>query len=356
MFVKNAWYVGAWSDEIGDSGMLARTLLGEPVLFYRTADGTLAALQDRCCHRGLPLSHGRVQGDCVTCGYHGLTFNRTGACVNVPGQERIPPAAKVPSYLVRESDGMVWIWMGDASQADDALIVSHSFAGNAEWTFLKDRYLVNANYQLITDNLMDLTHVGYVHNRTIGGTPQAHSEAESKTSVTSNGVRVERWMMDSVPPPSYCAVHKFHTPRIDRWMEIDFFAPSIVRIHTGAMDTNTGAREGQRNDALLFWGFNAQTPETETTTHYFWSGARSHVPGRSIGEQRLDSLRITFAEDKEIVEAQQASLDLQPEPLVMIASDAGMMGARRRVAMMLKAEAVSWIQPVVPSKLDEVKA
>jgi len=201
---------------------------------------------------------------------------------------------------------------------------------------------------LITDNLMDLTHVGYVHNRTIGGTPQAHSEAESKTRATEHGVRVERWMPDSVPPPSYVAVHEFRTPRIDRWMEIEFFAPAVVRIHTGAMDTGAGAREGLREDALLFWGFNAQTPETETTTHYFWSGARSHVAGRSIGEQRLDSLRITFSEDKDIVEAQQASLNRQPEPLVMIASDGGMDAARRRVAAMLRAEAET-VAPVEPA-------
>jgi len=338
-FVRNAWYVGAWADEVAEGGMMSRVLLGEAVLFYRTPAGKVAALEDRCCHRGLPLSRGQVRGDCVQCGYHGLVFDRQGRCVHVPGQERIPPAARVRAFPVEERDGMIWIWMGEPSLADPAKIVSQLFSESAEWTFLKDRYSVAANYQLITDNLMDLTHVGYVHTRTIGGTPEAHSEAETRTVNTeSGGVLVERWMLDSIPPPSYTAVHRFGTPRVDRWMQIEFFAPSVVRIHTGAMDTGKGAREGNRDGALLFWGFNAQTPETERTTHYFWSGARNRVAGDSSSDTRLDSLRVTFAEDKEIVEAQQRSLDRKSQPLVMIASDSGLARARRQVEGLLAAE------------------
>ncbi|HSV46292.1 MAG TPA: aromatic ring-hydroxylating dioxygenase subunit alpha, partial [Ramlibacter sp.] len=233
MFVRNAWYVGAWSDEVAPGGMLTRTLLGEPVLFYRSEDGALAALQDRCCHRGLPLSHGCVQGDRVQCGYHGLVFDARGACVKVPGQERIPPTPKVRSYPVVEKQGMAWIWMGEPERADASQIVSHPFHEDPDWVWIKDCYRVEANYQLITDNLMDLTHVGYVHGRTIGGTPQAHSEALATTTGTERGVRVERWMLDSLPPPAYTVAHTFGTERVDRWMEIEFFAPCVVRIHTG---------------------------------------------------------------------------------------------------------------------------
>ncbi|HSV79935.1 MAG TPA: aromatic ring-hydroxylating dioxygenase subunit alpha [Ramlibacter sp.] len=339
MFVRNAWYVGAWSDEVAPGGMLTRTLLNEPVLFYRSEDGKLAALQDRCCHRGLPLSHGCVQGERVQCGYHGLVFDARGLCVKVPGQDRVPPAAKVRSYPVVEKQGMAWIWMGEPERADPAGIVSHPYHEDPDWAWIKDCYRVEANYQLITDNLMDLTHVGYVHTRTIGGTPQAHSEALTTTTGTERGVRVERWMLDSVPPPSYTAAHTFGTERVDRWMEIEFFAPCIVRIHTGAVDIGTGAREGRREGGIRFQGLNVQTPETDSSTHYFWSGARNRSAERD--EQRdklLDSLSITFAEDKVVVEAQQKSLDKQAEPLVMIASDAGMMRARRMVSQMLETE------------------
>lgn len=338
MFVHNSWYVGAWSDEIGPGGLLARTLLGERVVFYRLSDGSLAALEDRCCHRGLPLSMGCVRGDQLQCGYHGLTFDRDGICVHVPGQERVPPAARVRRFEVVEQDHLVWIWMGEEGRADAAAIVRHPWHDDPAWMWVKDRYLVHANYQLITDNLMDLTHVGYVHGRTIGGTPQAHSEAEATTTGTDRGVKVVRWMLDSIPPPAYTAAHQFKTERVDRWMEIEFFAPCTVRIYTGAVDVNTGATAGRRDGGFAFMGLNVQTPETEASTHYFWSGA-GNKPGVPAARARLlESLQITFAEDKVIVEAQQASLDARPGPLVMIGSDAGMMRARRLVGAMVETE------------------
>lgn len=341
MFAFNAWYLGAWADEIKPRGLLGRVLLGLPVVFYRAEGGTALALEDRCCHRGLPLSHGCVIGDQLQCGYHGLTYDKTGLCVRVPGQERVPATARVKSYPVVERDHMLWIWMGDPALADPALIVRHPWHDDPAWIWIKDRYSINANYQLITDNLMDLTHVGYVHGRTIGGTPQAHSDAHTKTTRSETSVRVARWMMNSVPPPAYLASHTFNTPTVDRWMEIDFFPPAAVRIHTGAVDVGTGAREGNRQGGFAFMGLNVQTPETEKTSHYFWSGAQTHKPGQSAADicaKLMISLPITFAEDKVIVEAQQASLDRLDAPLVMIASDAGLVHARRLVAAMIENE------------------
>ena len=340
MFVYNAWYAGAWADELAPGGILGRVLLERPVAFYRAEDGTALALEDRCCHRALPLSHGCVMGDHLQCGYHGLEFDRQGICVKVPGQERVPAQARVRSYPVVEQDQMLWIWMGDPALADPATIVRHPWHNDPDWVWVKDRYSIQANYQLITDNLMDLTHVGYVHQRTIGGTPQAHSEAETQTTRTDTGVRVTRWMMDSVPPPSYVAAFKFNTPTVDRWMEIDFFPPAAVRIHTGAKDVGTGAREGNRTGGLAFMGLNMQTPETEKSTHYFWSGARTWSPDEpEVRAKLLTSLPVTFAEDKVVVEAQQASMDRsESTPLVMIASDAGLVHARRLVAALIEKE------------------
>lgn len=339
MFVRQSWYMGAWADELAPGGILARTLLGDDVLMYRSQAGRVVALDNRCCHRGLPLSHGCVRGEDIECGYHGLTFNAGGACVKVPGQDKIPSGARVRSYPVVEQDHIVWIWMGDGDKADPSAIPRHPWHDDPAWEWVRDRYPVAANYQLITDNLMDLTHVGYVHTRTIGGTPQAHSEAQTTVSATETGVRVERWMLDSVPPPAYTAACKFNTERVDRWMEIDFFAPATVRIHTGAVDTGTGAREGRREGGFAFMGLNTMTPETVSSTHYFWSGANKRQPGAASGKDRLrQSLEVTFAEDKVVVEAQQRSLDKRPEPLVMIASDAGMVRARRLIEARLAAE------------------
>lgn len=340
MFVYNAWYVGAWADEVQPKGLLGRVLLDLPVVFYRGEDGVAHALEDRCCHRALPLSHGWVVGGELQCGYHGLVYDNKGVCTKVPGQDRVPAQAKVRSYPVVEQDQMLWIWMGDPALADASTIVRHPWHSDPAWTWVKDRYSIKANYQLITDNLMDLTHVGYVHQRTIGGTPQAHSDADTQTTRSETGVRVTRWMPDSVPPPSYVAAFQFNTPTVDRWMEIDFFPPAAVRIHTGAKDVGTGAGEGNREGGLAFMGLNVQTPETEKTTHYFWSGARTYsVDEPDVRARLLTSLPVTFAEDKVVVEAQQASIDrMEGVPLVMIASDTGLVHARRVVTAMLEAE------------------
>jgi phenylpropionate dioxygenase-like ring-hydroxylating dioxygenase large terminal subunit len=339
-FARNAWYVAAWADELAPGALLGRKLLDEPVLLYRTAGGEVAAIENRCCHRSLPLEHGAVIGDNVRCGYHGLLYDKTGAVIKVPGQDRVPPEAKVKSYPVAEQDRLVWIWMGAAKFAERAAIVRHPWHDDPKWGWTKDRYVVGANYQLITDNLMDLTHVGYVHTKTIGGTPEAHSSAETRTARTASGVRVERWMLNSIPPPSYTAAVKFGKERVDRWMEIDFFPASVVRIHTGAVDAGTGAKEGRRDGGFGFMGLNAMTPETEHSTHYFWSGAHNFNPGVPAATARMRaSLEVTFGEDKMIVESQYAAMRANPAaPQVAIASDAGMVQARRLVEDMIKKE------------------
>ncbi len=85
MFIRNCWYVIAWEHEIGTDALFSRRVLDEPILVYRTSNGALAALEDRCCHRLAPLSLGRKEGDCVRCGYHGLKFDASGRCIDVPG-------------------------------------------------------------------------------------------------------------------------------------------------------------------------------------------------------------------------------------------------------------------------------
>lgn len=337
MFVRNGWYVGAWADEI-QAKPLGRVLLGEPIVFYRAESGAIVALANQCCHRGLPLTHGEVIGECIQCGYHGLVFDPSGACVRVPGQAAIPAGARVKSYPVVEQDALVWIWMGDPAAADPAKITRHPWHGDTRWAWCKDRYLVNAPYQLIHDNLLDLTHVGYVHKSTIGGTPQAHSEAQMKTTRTDSGVKVVRWMLNSIPPPAYTAAVRFNKELVDRWMEIEFFAPSVVRIYTGAVDAGAGAQEGRREGGFGFMGFNAATPETEHRSHYFWSGAHNYKVGEpAVTEQLYRNLSQAFGEDKTVLESQYEMARLHPlvDP-IDINADAGGIQARRILGRLIE--------------------
>ncbi|WP_175717873.1 aromatic ring-hydroxylating dioxygenase subunit alpha [Burkholderia anthina] len=341
MFAKNAWYVAAWADEIR-AQPFARTLLNEPVVLFRGESGKVAAFEDRCCHRALPLHHGDVVGDCLRCAYHGLEYDLNGQCTRVPGQDKIPAKAKIRSYPVVEQDDLIWIWMGDPEKTNVDNVPAYPWHNDEGWRYKKNTYLIEANHLFIYDNLLDLTHLGYVHKRTIGGDAETHFAAKTSTTRTSKGIRVERWMLDCVPPPTYTAAFEFGKERVDRWQEIEF-EPGLVRIYTGAKDADTGARQGQRDGSYGFRGLNAMTPETEHTTHYFWSAAHNfRLDEPAITDEIYRNIVVTFGEDKEIIESQYGNIQrTSGRPFVDIAFDVAPIQARRIWDAMIKAEVQS---------------
>lgn len=337
MFVRNCWYVAAWSSEV-TSKPLARTLLEDPIVLYRQANGEAVALEDRCAHRNLPLSMGGVSGDRIVCAYHGLAYDRSGSCVHIPCQDTISAQAKVRSYPVVEQDDAVWIWMGNVGEADVSKIVSYPFHKQSGWQHKKSYTHVLGNHELLNDNLIDLSHVGWVHRKTIGGTPLAHSEAVVKTQRDGELVTVQRYLPDSVPPPTYVRAVGF-TGRIDRWMQIQF-VPGLVRVYAGANDSGRGVDEAGMNDTLGARIFNGITPETEHTTHYFWSAANNFRQGQpEVTDLFFDEVQATFMEDKAVMEAQYLRMRQLPASRTFdIKSDAGGIQARRVLMMRLEVE------------------
>ena len=203
MLLRNSWYIAAWADEIGGQP-LARRICNEPIVLFRDGTGRAAALADRCCHRAAPLHMGTVVEEGIQCGYHGLIIDGSGRCVRIPGQKLVPEDARVRSYPTVEKDQMVWVWMGDPARADPAAIVDYPYHNDpGSWPNKHDVYPIKANHMLMVDNLMDLTHLGYLHVKTVGGNPAAHVEAEMKSARTPTGVKFTRWMSNSVPPPTY---------------------------------------------------------------------------------------------------------------------------------------------------------
>ena len=159
MLLRNAWYIGAWADELGDKP-LARRICSDPVVLFRDGSGKAAALADRCCHRAAPLHLGNLVEAGIQCGYHGLVFDATGRCVAIPGQKLIPQDAQVRSYPAVERDQLVWLWMGDPALADPAKIVDFPYHNDpAHWPNKHAVYPIKGNYMLMVDNLMDLTHL-----------------------------------------------------------------------------------------------------------------------------------------------------------------------------------------------------
>ena len=337
MFLHNAWYIAAWADELAGAP-LGRRICDEPIVLFRDAQGKAIALADRCCHRSAPLSFGTCVPEGIQCGYHGLVIDPAGQCVSIPGQTRIPADARVRSYPLVEKDGFLWVWPGDPAAANRAKILDFPYHNDtARWPNKHAMYPIKGNYLLMVDNLMDLTHLGYLHARTVGGNPLQHFTAEMKTEHTSTGVKFTRWMRNSPPPPSYARAAGF-TGRVDRLQEFEFVAPCHVLQWTGATDAGSGvAPDDFRFQFRLFHGL---TPETETSCLYFWSvanGYRQNDPDAT--EQLYQEIAPTFLEDKDMVEAQQARLsEFGEDGLTDIATDAIRMQMRRFVDHMIAAE------------------
>jgi len=272
--------------------------------------------------------------------YHGLVFDVTGRCVMIPGQKMIPQDAKVRSYPTVERDQLVWLWMGDPTLADPAKIVDFPYHNDpAHWPNKHAVYAINGNYMLMVDNLMDLTHLGYLHARTVGGNPGAHVEANMKTVRTPTGLKFTRWMRHSLPPPSYVKAAGFKG-RVDRCQEFEFVAPNTVLQWTGATDASIATDNPQRDFRFQFRLFHGLTPETETSCFYFWSAANGYRQNDpEATEQLYREIAPTFLEDKEMVEAQQKRPDeLGEQGLVDIASDANRTQMRRMVERLIVGE------------------
>jgi phenylpropionate dioxygenase-like ring-hydroxylating dioxygenase large terminal subunit len=325
MFLRNSWYVAAWDREL-TRGLLARTILEEPIVLYRKEDGEAVALEDRCCHRQLPLSMGKLERDRLRCGYHGLLFDASGKCVEIPGQDSVPLQARVRSFPLQEKFNWVWIWMGAPEIADPALIPNWWWAGHKDWAFTRpDRVHLKCNYQLIADNVLDVTHLAYVHASSIG----APSIVDFPATVEREDrlVRLTRWIRDRPPPPLYQKAGGF-TGNVDRWQIVEHIPPCFTVNFAGCED------KSRRIDLMAL---SAPTPETGNTTHYFFGFVRNFGLGDPEMEKifSLDMVNV-FNEDFPVLEAQQRSLDLKPgAPRVDIKVDAAPLAARRMLEGMI---------------------
>jgi len=337
MFLRNHWYVAASDTEIGRQPF-GRMILGEPVVLFRTEAGTPVALEDRCAHRHLPLSMGKLVGDTLQCHYHGLRWGADGRCVRIPGQEHIPQGAKVRTYPLVERYHWIWIWMGDPALADPATITDFHWFDDPDWG-AKSAYLyVEANWQLVVDNLLDLTHLAFVHGTTIGNTALAEF-AKVKVDRSPNNVTVTRWTIGHEPPPTFQKVGGL-SGKVDRWQIVDFVPPAFLRLDVGATPTGTGAPEGRRVGGFAMRNLNAITPETETTSHYFWGQAQNIEPKNPETTSKIfDQIQTAFYEDVAVFSAQQKNMDRFPNaPQVDINADAGLLAARRILARLYDEE------------------
>jgi len=341
-FVMNAWYVVAWPHEIVADKVFARTVCNEAMVLWRNADASIAALEDRCCHREMPLAGGALEAGTIRCPYHGLRFGADGRCVEIPGQEHIAASVHVRRYPAVERYGWVWVWPGDAGKADPALIPEMQVRNDhPDWTSAGGTTHMQGNYLLVNDNLLDLTHETYVHATSLGN--HAVVENPIETAVNGDCVTVTRWMLNHDPAPFWKAALKHasgYEGPCDRWQIINFAPPSNLVLDVGVAPTGTGAPEGDRSKGVPGCNLNAITPETETSTFVFWAFARKFQRDDAqltkIFVQRVAAI---LEEDRAAVEAVQRVMNRSPgRRLVGLRIDAGVVAARRIVERMVAKE------------------
>ena len=338
-YLKNAWYAAGWSENLGDAPM-ARTFHDQPIVIFRSESGCLSALYDACPHRFAPLSRGRIEGERIICGYHGLEFGGDGYCIRNPhGKGVIPNALAVRSYPLTERYGMIWIWMGEAERADPALVPDLPTLDDLSFTWVRGQMEVEANYELVTDNLLDLSHVEFLHpflaspgnaERTTFRAEQDGNLVKAYYDVAGEPITALfqlLWEGDDVTGNLHAHMH---------WQ-----APSNLYLDTGMSPSTQSGWSG-----ALIPTMHLLTPETEDTTHYFWAAGRNRLlEDEQISAMLKMGTQNAFENEDEpmirAVRSRMRSNDLFAHKPALLPNDEAAVRARRVLQKLIESEVAS---------------
>lgn len=340
VFLRQSWYAAAFSDEVGREPMTV-VMLDQEVLLYRTAAGEVVALGNRCPHRFVEMHTGTVIDDAIQCPYHGLRFGPKGNCVFNPHDGGVTPsAAKVPAYPAQERYGVVWLWMGDAADADPDLIPDFSmFVPRPGLRVLKGRTEIKADYRLVVDNLLDLSHVEFLHPHFRG----SGTASRVKHTVTYDARTVHSTYVSDEKPEGLLGVlwvahggkpggDAIHT------RDIAWSAPCNLLLDIWTAQPGQTREESVQSSSAHFL-----TPQGRGVTQYLWYFLRN----AKVDDQKLDEMieagtRMAFEQqDRPAIESQQRYIgdrDLMDLKPVLLKSDAATVRARRQLAALIRAE------------------
>ena len=333
-FLRNVWYVAAWASELADGAMLARTIADHPVVFFRKPDGALACLEDRCPHRFAPLSCGHLDDGVVQCGYHGLRFDPTGACVGNP-HGPIPRGLAIRTYPVVERHKILWIWMGEGEGDADAF-PDLSFVDRAPASAFSNGYLPTAaSHKLMVDNILDLSHADFLHPTSLGG----GSITRTRANVEERGQQIYvEWISPNETPLPIWGSRLPAGARADMWTSVLWHPNGVMILRTGATVAGKPREEG-----FDTWNAHIMTPESAGSTHYFYCNTRDYqVDDEAFNRLMAEGLRAAFSlEDKPMIEAQQRRIgdaDLMALHPALLSIDVASTRARRQYDRLLAEE------------------
>ncbi|WP_171118218.1 aromatic ring-hydroxylating dioxygenase subunit alpha [Ruegeria sp. HKCCA5463] len=338
-FIRNSWYVAGRSEDFGRS-LSAVRMLGDDIVIYRDTAGKAIALEDACPHRKLPLSRGTIEGDHVVCGYHGLTFGCGGECVSAPTQLDNPPRrAAVHAYPAEDRWGFLWLWMGDPDKASTDDIIDIPNFDNPSWGKTRTGAMEMAcHYLYIIDNLLDPSHVAWVHLTSFAGAGTDNRPLDLEE--TETGVIVSRWIADEPAPPYYAPILSFG-PSCDRKQHYECRLPSTainMSIYTPAGEG--GADRPISPNAFVNISYNFITPVDAETSRYFWFQHRNmHADDTAMSQRMFEGAVMAFNEDKEVLEHVQTGMARRKTGYINLGLDAGAMRFRARVAKLIAQQA-----------------
>lgn len=347
MFLKNAWYCAGFTADLGQAPV-GKTFLGEPIVFYRRSDGVAVALSGRCPHRFAPLHRGKIVDDAVECPYHGLVFNSAGQCIHNPhGDGQIPARAVLRQYPLEERHGVLWVWMGDPEKADRAAIIDTRFVVSPDYAVITGYLHVAANYQLVVDNLLDLTHPAILHRGGLSSEEYLGGNMETRFRQEGLEVHSEYTFRNVDASPGLRPLWGDRKSDVRAFMTL--FAPSSLYLDFQMNEVNGPIGEG-----LLMPSLHLLVPESETSTHYFYVQSRNvELENDELTALINEVTRRAFVEEDEpMVRACQEMMgtsDLFSLKPAMLSTDGGAVRARHLLEKLIAQEQKDAQSPAPPS-------
>jgi phenylpropionate dioxygenase-like ring-hydroxylating dioxygenase large terminal subunit len=337
MYLRNGWYCAGWGAEL-DKAPVGRRMLGEPVMVYRAESGEPIALEGRCPHRFAPLHLGKVEGDRVTCPYHGLMFDRTGACVHNPHADgTIPEEARLRTYPVVERDGVIWIWMGDPAKADPELIVDAGFLMDPRYASVRGYLSVSAHYQLVIDNLLDLTHPAILHRGGLSSEEYLGEKMQHRFRQEGTTIHSDYIFHDVNASPGLAPLWGDRKSDVRAFMTL--YAPTNLLLDFRMNEVNGPVDEG-----VFLPTLHLLVPENEERTHYFYAMGRNvQLDNEELSAITAEMARRAFEdEDEPMIRACQEMMgttDLFSLKPVLLKTDVAAVRARLQLDKLIAREA-----------------
>jgi len=344
-FVENAWYVAGRSQEFPVDELQGRKIANRPVLVWRTRDGKVGAFDDRCVHKRMPLSEGRVLADgMLECAYHGFCYDAAGKCQRIPSQldRPVPTKARLTPFPSLEQDGLVWVWPGDPAKIGAVQAPrTPEISGEAWETHMFDPVHVPANYMLLIENLMDITHFYPLHEGNIGDIEQSKIPIElvEETLWGTPTVKTLRRVQGYKQPPFM--FDWWGVPVVDRWHTHHMVAPGLTRVELRCAPPG---KLGQAEHEFGYVIHHSHTP-VDPTNHVWrlWVSTRRGKPSASdptkTCTQRIaETFPTVMQEDLWALERQQRMFDYPDDDYteVFLRSDQALLRARKILAELEK--------------------